>query len=70
LNNIFETYGPDNIISRISSIIQGSNDTTLYIITLYFGSIGIKKIKYALKVGLLADLIGVFVAILLTKILF
>lgn len=70
LNNTFETYGPDNIISRISSIIQGSNDTTLYIITLYFGSIGIKKIKYALKVGLLADLIGVFVAILLTKILF
>lgn len=70
LNTTFETYGPDHIISKISSIIQGSNDTTLYIITLYFGSIGIKKIKYALKVGLLADIIGVITAILITKIMF
>lgn len=70
LNNIFETYGPDNIISKMASIIQGSTDTTLYIITLYFGSIGIKKTKYALKVGLLADLAGIITAIIITKIMF
>ena len=70
LNTIFENYGPDHIITRISSIIQGSNDTTLYVITLYFGSIGIKKIKYALKVGLLADLIGVVSAIIITNLFF
>lgn len=70
LNNIFETYGVDHIISRISSIIQGSTDTTLYVITLYFGSIGIKKIKYALKAGLLADLIGIISALLLAKLMF
>ena len=54
----------------MSSVIQGSTDTTLYIITLYFGSIGIKKTKYALKAGLLADLIGIISAIIITKIMF
>jgi len=70
LQTIIETYGPENIISKMSSVIQGSTDTTLYIITLYFGSIGIKKTKYALKAGLLADLIGIISAIIITKIMF
>lgn len=70
LNNILETYGADHTISRIASIIQGSTDTTFYVLTLYFGSIGIKKIRYALKVGLLADLIGIVSALILTKIMF
>ena len=63
LQTIIETYGSE-------SVIQGSTDTTLYIITLYFGSIGIKKTKYALKAGLLADLIGIISAIIITKIMF
>lgn len=70
LQTIIETYGGENIISKMSSVIQGSTDTTLYIITLYFGSIGIKKTKYALKVGLLADLTGIIAAIIITKIMF
>ena len=59
LNNIFETYGPDSIIGILSSVVQGSTDTTFYVLTLYFGSIGIKKIRYSLWVGLFADLIGI-----------
>ena len=70
LETIINTYGPENIISKMSSVIQGSTDTTLYIISLYFGSIGIKKTKYALKVGLLADLTGIILAIIITKIMF
>ena len=70
LQTIIETYGPENIISKMSSVIQGSTDTTLYIISLYFGSIGIKKTKYALKAGLIADLIGIVSAILITKFIF
>lgn len=70
LNNIFSMYGADHLISRMASIIQGSTDTTLYILTLYFGSVGIKKIKYALHVGLLADFIGVVSAIIITKVMF
>ena len=55
LNNILNTYGPDSIIGKISSTITGSTDTTIYIIGMYYTSIGIKKIKHSLIVGLLAD---------------
>ena len=70
LNNIFSLYGVDSLIGKMASVIQGSTDTTLYILTLYFGSVGIKKIKYALKVGLLADLFGIISAIIIANILF
>ncbi|MBP3921039.1 MAG: spore maturation protein [Bacilli bacterium] len=70
LNTIYETHGPDSLITRISSVIQGSTDTTLYVLTLYFGSIGIKKTRYALKAGLLADLIGIIASIIIVKIMF
>ncbi|BAC13780.1 spore maturation protein [Oceanobacillus iheyensis] len=67
---LISTYGPDSFIGRIASVMQGSTDTTLYIITVYFGAIGIKKIRYALKVGLLADLIAILSTIVLVKIMF
>ena len=70
LNNIFTKYGPDSFIGIMSSIMQGSTDTTFYIITLYFGSVGIKKIKYALWVGLFADLVGFITSIVFANILF
>lgn len=70
LNNIFMNYGPDSLIGRIASVIQGSTDTTLYVLTIYFGSIGIKKIKYAMYVGLISDLIGIITAIITVNLLF
>lgn len=70
LNNIFTKYGPDSFIGLLSSVIQGCTDTTLYIITLYFGSIGIKKIRYSLIAGLCADLIGIIASIIIVNIMF
>lgn len=70
LNNIFKSNGPDSFIGRLASVIQGSTDTTFYIITLYFGSVGIKKIKYALWAGLFADLVGIIASILIVEYLF
>lgn len=67
---LISTFGPDSFIGRIASVMQGSTDTTLYIITVYFGAVGIKKIRYALKVGLLADLIAILSTIVLVKIMF
>lgn len=69
-SNILKTAGPDSFIGRLASIIQGSTDTTLYVLTLYFGTIGITKIKYALKAGLIADLIGIVVSIVIVRLLF
>lgn len=70
LNNIFENFGPDSFIGLLGSVIQGCTDTTLYVISLYFGYIGIKKIRYSLFAGLMADLIGIIASILVVKILF
>ncbi len=70
LTNIFKVSGPDSLAGRIASIIQGSTDTTIYVLTLYFGTIGIKKIKYALTVGLISDLISIVTAIILVNIFF
>ena len=48
LNSIYDNHGPDSFVGILASVMQGSTDTTLYVITLYFGSVGIKKIRYAL----------------------
>lgn len=70
MNDILKVHGPDSYIGYIASIIQGSSDTTIYILGMYFSSVGIKKIKYSLTVGLLADLIGVIIAIIVVSIYF
>lgn len=70
LLDIFKTSGVDSIAGIMASIIQGSTDTTVYVITLYFSSVGVKKIKNALSIGLIADAAGIFMAILLTLLFF
>ncbi|MEW9500262.1 spore maturation protein [Jeotgalibacillus marinus] len=66
LADLTATYGPEHFISRAASIIQGSTDTTLYVLTVYFGAVGIKKMGRALTIGLLADIAGMTIAILIT----
>lgn len=56
-------YGPDSLIGRMASTIQGSTDTTLYVLIVYFGAVGIRRTKYALKVGLFSDLVGFAAAV-------
>lgn len=63
----FKKYGVDSFIGILSSIIQGSNDTTFYVISLYFGVVGIRKIKHTLFLALLVDLIGIIIAVILTN---
>ena len=70
LNNIYEVNGPDSLVGFMASVMQGSTDTTFYILTLYFGSVGIKKIRHALFSGLCADLIGIIASIIITKVIF
>jgi spore maturation protein B len=55
--------GPDSWLGQLASTMQASSDTTLYVITVYFGSVGIKNFRYALKVGLLADLVSIFASV-------
>lgn len=68
--DMIKTYGVDSYLGRIVSVMQGATDTTIYVISLYFGSIGIKNIRYALKAGLFADLVTLIMSVLLVTIFF
>lgn len=65
-----KTFGADSFVGRLTSVIQGSTDTTFYILAVYFGSVGIKKSRYALTCGLFADLVGIVAAITITYLFF
>ena len=69
-NQLFLEYGSDSFIGRIASVIQSSSETTIYIIALYFGYVGVKKIKNTLIISLIADFVGILVSILLVKWMF
>jgi len=68
--DVMKSNGPDSFVGKLASTFQGSADTTFYIIALYFGSVGIKKVRYAIWAGVLADLIGVVAAILIGYVFF
>jgi len=64
------TYGADSFVGRLASIVQGSTDTTLYVVALYFGSVAIKNTRYTIPCSLLADLAGAIAAIAMAYLFF
>lgn len=69
-SDIVNIHGTDAYISKLAAIMVGSSETTFYVLAVYFGSIGIKKYRYALLVGLIADIIGIALAILVARLFF
>ncbi|GAV24633.1 spore maturation protein [Carboxydothermus islandicus] len=67
---LMEQYGPDSLIGRMVSTMQGSSDTTFYVLALYFGSVGIKKFSYAPYVGLIADFTTFLASVFVVKAFF
>ncbi|HRI20998.1 MAG TPA: nucleoside recognition domain-containing protein [Panacibacter sp.] len=65
-----KTFGPDSFVGKVACTFQGSADTTFYILALYFGSVGIKKVRYSVWAGMAADFIGVIAAIIISYIFF
>jgi len=63
-------YGPDSFPGKLSCVFQGTTETTFYVVALYFGSVGIKKTRYAVPSALIADLAGVITAILVAYLFF
>ena len=68
LNTIFLKFGLDSFIGLLGSVMQGCTDTTFYVISLYFGSIGIKKIRHSMFAALFADLVGIVTSIIVVNI--
>ena len=65
-----KTFGPDSFAGRLSCILQGSSDTTFYVIAVYFGAVSVKDTRYAVGVMLLADLIGIITSVILCYLFF
>lgn len=70
MTNIFANFGTDSYVGRLASVLQGCTDTTIYVIALYYSSIKVSKTRYTVFVGLLADLVGIIMAFILTNIFF
>ncbi len=65
-----KTFGADSFVGRLACVIQGSTETTFYVLTVYFGSVGIKRWRHAMACGLIADLAGFVAAVLVSYLFF
>ena len=68
--DIVKTTGPDSLASRISAVIIGSAETTFYVLAVYLGAVGIRKTKYLVPVCIIADAIGIIIAVAVVRMMF
>lgn len=69
-SDIVATNGTESFVTKLAAIMVGSSETTFYVLTVYFGSVGIKKFRYSILTGILADIIGIVLAILVARVFF
>ena len=69
-SDIVTTHGTDCYLTKLAAVMVGSSETTFYVLAVYFGSIGIKKYRYALLTGIIADITGIILAILVARAFF
>ena len=69
-SDIATNLGPDSFVTKMAAIMVGSSETTFYVLSVYFGSIGIKKFRYALLTGIIADIIGIVLAVWVAHLFF
>ncbi len=69
-SEIAHNLGPDSYVTKLAAVMVGSSETTFYVLAVYFGSVGIKKYRYALLAGLIADATGIVLAILVSRLFF
>ena len=69
-SDIANNLGPDSYATKLAAVMVGSSETTFYVLAVYFGAVKISKIRYALIVGLLADLVGIIAAVWVCNLMF
>ena len=69
-SDIVTTHGAESYVAKLAAVMVGSSETTFYVLAVYFGSIGIKKYRYALLTGIIADITGIVLAILVARMFF
>lgn len=68
--DIVKTTGPDSLASRMSAVIMGSAETTFYVLAVYLGAVGIKRTKYLVPVCVIADIVGIVIAVFVVRLIF
>jgi len=69
-SELIQVHGPDSLVGRLTSVMQGSSDTTIYIITIYLAAVGIRNMRHALKLGIIVDIISFILAAIFVGIFF
>ncbi len=69
-SEIANHYGGDSYMARLAAVMTGSSETTLYVIAVYFGSVGVTKVRHALAAGLIADFIAILASIFICRMIF
>ena len=69
-SEIAKTHGADDYTTKLSAVMLGSSETTFYVLAVYFGAVGIKKLRFALIAGLFADIVGIIASIAIARIFF
>jgi spore maturation protein B len=67
---LVKVHGPDSFLGRLAATAYGSTETTFYVLAVYFGAVGIKKTRYAVFTGLLADIVSLFAAVFICRLVF
>jgi spore maturation protein B len=70
VTELVKTHGPDSFLGRLAASAYGSTETTFYVLAVYFGSIGIKKVRHAIISGLVADIVSLIAAVIICRFLF
>jgi spore maturation protein B len=70
VTELIQTHGPDTFIGRLAATAYGSTETTFYVLAVYFGAVGIKRIRHAVLSGLTADVVSLIMAVIVCRIMF
>ncbi|MFA4922389.1 MAG: spore maturation protein [Candidatus Neomarinimicrobiota bacterium] len=70
VTELMKIHGPDSFIGRVSSTMWGSTETTFYVIAVYFGAVGVRRVRHSIAAGLVGDAVGLIAAVLICRIVF
>jgi spore maturation protein B len=70
MTDLMKTHGPDSFIGRLASVMMGSHETTFYVLAVYFGSVGVKRVRHAALAGIFADIVSVIASVILVRWIF
>lgn len=68
--DLAQTYGPDSFIGRLAAVMMGSHETTFYVLAVYFGSVGISRVRHAPLAGIFADIVSVIASVIIVRMIF